>query len=185
MTSLAPAKNILRGSIIGEDHAADLLKRLESGNCAATQIVILDFSEVEAVTASYLKKLLSPLLDSTTNGLKCGGIYPLVTCLSEDVREDLHSFLTEKGWLISEIRLEGSRVAFCRLLGSPEPATTHTFNLLREKQPASAYTLHESSEDKNITQTAWNNRLSTLLKLKLATRTKHGREWMYRTTFNQ
>ena len=183
MNKLTPPKEVLRGSILGEDHAADFA-RLTATAAKTENIVLLSFVGIEAVTASYLKAFLSPLLGEDAVNKCEAGLFPLVTEMSDDVREDLHSFLNDKGWLLSEVKESGGNYSFVRLIGCPESATEKTFLALRMTQGASATDLFELCEEKNVNQTAWNNRLMNLLRLRLAKRTKEGRVWIYQTTSN-
>jgi hypothetical protein len=183
MLALEPSKEILRGSILGETHAADFARRVASLNLSGDLTILLDFGGIEAATASYLKQFFSPLLGRDESERVPCTVFPLATSVSDDLLDDLHSFLNDKGWMVIEVEKSGNGTSFVRLLGSPESATEKTFSLLREARQASAGSLFEASEDKSITQTAWNNRLTNLLKLRLATRRKLGRNWIYQTTF--
>ena len=146
--------------------------------------VILNFHGIEAATASYLKKFFSPLLGDNETKLNSKAIFPVVTGLSDDLRDDLFSVFSDKGWVVCEAKIDGKTLSFVRLLGKPETTTETTFHLLKANPKASATSMFESSSDKTVAQTAWNNRLTTLFRLRLAKRFKEGRVWLYQTTFN-
>lgn len=184
MGNLVPPKAVLRGSILGEVHAQDFAQSISAAYLAAGGTVILSFKNVEAATASYLKRFFSPLLGEEDLKTSEETIFPLVSDLCEDLREDLRSFLSDQGWVLCEVSLKG-KCEYVQLLGSPESSTETTYFLLKSRGEASANMLYELCDDKSITQTAWNNRLTNLLKLRLATRTKRGRVWMYKTTLHQ
>ena len=182
MAELNPPKDVLRGSTLGDAHVADFARR--TSHLAGESTVILNFRGIEDATASYLKRFFLPLLDDSS-GIKVRAmVFPLVAEISDDVRDALHSFLSEKSWVVSEVQSNPTGVSFVGLLGNPESSTEETFNLVQRHQASSAFSLFEASQDNRITQTAWNNRLTNLVILRLAKRSKQGRVWIYQTTFS-
>jgi len=187
---------------LGQQHLEplrDLLRRrfceYDRHQMMPTEIVMVDFSGIESTTASYLKALVVPFLTykEPTMSEKVGriggdpdyrqSIYPMVTGLNEEVREELEEVLKFRSLPCLEAsRWCDDKVLSAHLLGGMDTILTTTFLLLVREKAASATDLHARYQDEHITITGWNNRLADLHRLRLATRTKQGRQWIYEPT---
>jgi len=186
------------GASLGQQHVEPLLDLLCSRTFEQTnftpvpsEIVLIDFEGIEAVTASYLKALILPILLGDQGAIKSKfaredigkpetSIYPAVTGLSEDVREELQDVLELRGLpCLEALKWGEAGIQKARLLGILDPILKTTYTMLQRAQSASATQLHSSYPGEQITITGWNNRLADLHRLRLATRTKQGRQWIY------
>lgn len=175
---LSPKKTQLWGATLGKAHAASLESRLQEVNLGDPAIFLLDFSGIDATSPSYLKQLLTPLL-----GPKSGErAVALISNLSDDVREDLAVFLSQRRWVMREVSASGAKVFPLTFVGELETTALETLCALEEAKEATAADLHQKCPDLKIAQTAWSNRLANLHELLLAVRIKVGRVWIYKST---
>jgi len=106
-------------------------------------------------------------------------IFPMVTGLSSDVREELDELLLGRKLSALEIvELEGERVLKARLRGVREGMVADTLGILMRESEATASQLFERYGG-GINVTGWNNRLADVHRLRLARRRKEGRFWIY------
>jgi len=188
------------GATLGQQHLEPLFELLRErreeshskiGFCS--EIVVIDFDGIEAATASYMKALVLPLLVGDTGAIRetvispedprNGGfnIYPVVAGLSDDVREELDGVLRLRGVPCLEVLTwSSSDISSARLLGALDAILKNTYAMLLREQEATASDLHAKYVGERITTTGWNNRLADLYRLRLVTRHKMGRQWMYR-----
>lgn len=187
------------GATLGQEHSEPLQELLRQRFCEQddylrlpTEKVIIDFDGIESTSASYLKALLVPLLNYEEPSMgdwinqPCQGVnyrhgvYPLVTGLDEEVRQELEEVLKFRNLpCLEAIHWTGDCVQQARLLGGIEPILLTTFLMLIRERAASATDLFSRYKSQCITVTGWNNRLADLYRLRLATRTKQGRQWIY------
>lgn len=179
LKNLVHRKTQLWGATLGKAHFADLASKLEGSVFPSEhRTFVMDFSDIQTTSPSYLKQLLTPLLNSDSQRPQI----PLVANLSIDVREDLEVFLSQQGWVLREIEMVGDQPRHLSLVGEIEQTALETLRALEQANEATAGNLHQRHKDLRIAQTAWSNRLATLNQLLLAVREKVGREWIYKPT---
>ena len=141
-------------------------------------LVVLDFRGIELATSSYLSEAVIRLRDH----VRLARSYLVVANLADKVAEELHDLLSRSNdaLVACDLSLEGEPTNR-QLLGTLEPALKETFDLVLSKGEANAVTLHnESSNERKIGPTAWNNRLNALSAKSLLVETAHGRTKTYR-----
>ena len=181
----------LYGASIGELHREKILKQvgpvLEPGE--AGEIVVLDFTGVESVTASYLKAALLWFVDAGTKAEdplpaeRLGSlIFPVVAHLTDEVRAELRELLQARDRCCIEARDFSAIGVISGILHGPlDPALEATVKVLSDYgAPVSAGELEKLGKDSRVRATGWNNRLAQLHRLKLVQRRQEYRQWMYR-----
>jgi hypothetical protein len=153
-------------------------------------MLVLDFSKVTFATASYLKGIwlayaragdrwLGGMTEAEVDGALPRDVYPLMVGLGQEVRHELTVLARAERACVVEARSMAKagpgRVA---ILGDLEPAVRATIAALGRRGRASAAELH-SAEDGKLAATAWNNRLYELCRLRVASRSKVGRQFVY------
>ncbi|HZI15073.1 MAG TPA: hypothetical protein VE153_32175 [Myxococcus sp.] len=184
-----PGITQLFGATAGQDHIAPLLEKLQASPPGET--VIYDFSGVEHATASYLRATVLRLLraslrsnvetDSQSTSPRPAGesldIFLLVANLSEDVAEEFQTVLESQGLACLEAtRWDDKRPIQARVRGVLEGVLRDTLVRVVTARNATATMLAER-EPPNVT--GWNNRLAELYRMRLVTRVKEGRQWIY------
>lgn len=141
-------------------------------------LVILDFRGVELATSSYLAEAVIRLRDH----IRLARSYLVVANLGDKTAEELQDLLDRSNDALVACDLSANGEPTNRqLLGGLEPALRETFDLVLSKGEASAVTLHnDSSSERKIGPTAWNNRLNALSAKSLLLETAHGRTKTYR-----
>jgi hypothetical protein len=169
-----PETQYLWGASPGDDlrqHVLVEVKKEAIPDC----VVVFDFEGVEATNASFLKASILPSFQESE--LEMGKqIFPLMKNLSQDVEEEIHEIFHSRRLPIQKILTPGNSSS--RILGYIEPYLIQTLRLLASNGPSSAPKLKEI-DDGGIGTTGWNNRLNELHSLRLATRKKEGRSWIY------
>ena len=170
-------------------------KAVAEGSLPQGSLVLLDFSEIEAVNASYIKGTAFWLLtcgqlstrpsDSHFSPRHSADPRPYdlfvsVTGLATDLVEEFREFLRPRGLpLLHAIRVKGEGIEEARLLGHLDSALLHTLKVLCRQGRATAPQLFEANREESVTVTAWNNRLNDLSGLRLVRRFRAGRAWEY------
>lgn len=174
--------DILAGATLGERHLRKLLNHLPPG--AAQQAVVIDFEGISGATGSYLKAFLVRLLATRQDALDpksaadAAPVDVFIANLHEDVATDLRGVLIDAGLACLEaLDCDDERVRKARCHGDLEPAVREALEALLTARAATAADL--GRKDKKIGVTAWHYRLSVLLKLGLARRSKAERSWVY------
>lgn len=182
------------GATMGEAHRAPLVCELEADPIARDldgpgEIVVLDFDGIESATASYLKATLLWLLGRSGSAASSVpdaanaplNVYPVVAGLNAEVSGELDELLRGHGRSCLElVRMVGDEILSARLRGPLDKTLRETLAILTEAGCATATELHQRyPQERPITVTAWNNRLSDLTTRRLARRTRQGRQWLY------
>lgn len=183
------------GATLGQDHLAPLVRSLRSDpdlTVGPGEIVVLDFSGLEAATSSYLKATILWLVEA--GRLAAGGeqtpgeprapaplnVFPVVTGLSAEIREELNDVLLSRSMPCLEAsHYDDISIQQARLLGFLDVEKLSTLEILVREHETTAPRLHEKYASTGIGATGWNNRLTALHRLRLARRTKQGRQWVY------
>lgn len=177
---LEPITDVLAGAALGEKHAAQIWSKVSDRSAGNDMVVLLDFRGISAVTPSYLKKTLPALYNSGEQDTSTAALFPLYTNLSLSTEDDVHHFLLAHRLPGIAVRSKGNALTFQKRIGWLEAAATETLSRLGSINSGSAADLMTAGGGSSIALTAWNNRLAELFRLRLATRTKTGRYWIYR-----
>jgi hypothetical protein len=183
IAKLKPATIQPSGGTLGEAHWKQAHQIITHAGLATSDIVVLDFESIETATASYLKRLLNPLLSPEDPDAETALPSPvLVNVDSEDLREDIIDYLGGKRLALVEATLTKDKLKLTNVLGTMDGAAKETFSELCELKKATALQLYERHRERTTNQTAWNNRLFQLVQLRLARRIREGRFWIYEPT---
>jgi hypothetical protein len=184
MGELQPSKVELWGATLAARHLDDLqtvlIRNQEFSDLDC--FIVFSFSGINSVSPSYLKRFLVSILEGEIGASEGGEIFPFVADLTVDVRDDLASFLNERGFVVREVAVMSEHVTHVRFVGDLERVAGQTLEALEKLEAASAVELHGIYGHLGIAQTAWNNRLANLHRMRLATRRKQGRSLIYQST---
>jgi hypothetical protein len=180
----------LAGAAAARSHLKGMRDGLDAMLCeyANPLVLVLDFSDVESVTSSYVKASLIWLIrcgqrsvaadyfEPPGDGATIVSLpaYPVVAHISDEIREELEVVLASEELCCLEVSTEGEP----KILGSLERTLRETFRRLVAEEEVTASELHQKFGD-GINVTGWNNRLADLHRLRLAWRRKEGRQWTY------
>lgn len=176
--NLAPKTDILAGAALGEKHWEQIASVISAQ--ATDTVTLFDFRGINAVTPSYLKKTLADLYRSNVIEQSSTRLFPLYTNLSRSTEEDLHHFLVAYELPGLVVQAKGKTLTFLNQIGCIEAAANETLSRLSSLGRGSAADVMGTANGSAIALTAWNNRLAELFRLRLATRVKIGRFWIYR-----
>ena len=179
----------LAGASVALVHRRGLDSMLSEFALDQPVLVALDFGKVRSATASYLKGtwlsfaragdqwLRGAAADD--NGPTPRDVYPVLTGLNSELREEFAMLgRAEKACPIEAPGIGRRGPSRVVLLSDLEPSVRETINTLVQHGRASAAELHASHGSK-LAATAWNNRLTEVCRLRIATRTKEGRQYIY------
>jgi hypothetical protein len=177
---LKPKTDVLAGAALGEKHGGEIESAIAAQSAGRDIIVLLDFREIKAVTSSYLKQTVRRLHGDGNSGASEPRIFPLYCNLSPSPEDDVHHFLLAHHLPGVLVRVKGNTATFERRLGWLEGAAQETLFRLSLINAGSAADVMATQGGSAIALTAWNNRLAELFRLRLATREKRGRHWIYK-----
>ena len=176
---LNPSATELNGATMGEAHAVEMRERILGAHSESR--VILDFTEIESASASYLKRVLNPFFAPLSDPESFRReISPVATnIVSRDLREDIEAYLASSERVLILGKEAGDNIQYVDLLGTLDGAAADTFTELCNLKTATAAQLYERYKDRTTNQTAWNNRLAKLVEMRIARRYREGRSWIY------
>jgi hypothetical protein len=177
---LKPSTDVLAGAALGEKHSHQIASIISAQRARADAAVVLDFRDIQAVTPSYLRQTLLPLYGSGSGEALPSRVLPLYSNLSPSTEDDLHHFLLAHRLPALVVRVKGRTTAFQKRLGWFEATANETLSRLSNIHAGSASDLMATAGGTAVALTAWNNRLAELFRLRLATREKRGRHWIYK-----
>lgn len=180
----------------GATQGQELMARIRSELDSAKQLdcaLVLELQGIEATNASFLKATVlwafrcgqaDVRRESPTSAdpwaIRPLRLFPVVTGCQGEVREEVDEFFRGRHLPILHLPEEsGHGLGKPTVLGALDPVLARTFELLEAVPEATAADLASRSEDK-ITLTGWNNRLADLHLLRLASRRREGKFWVYR-----
>ena len=157
---------VLSGALRGQQLFVKLLGTL-TAEPAAAQPVFLDFSGVEAATASFLRESVLAFRDMSRG--RRSNLYPVVANANEAVREDLTELVKSRGGVLLTCELDqDGRISGARVIGDLDPKQQLTFDLVRKRgETDAAELMREHGAGESVGPTAWNNRLAALVGLGL------------------
>ena len=179
-----PGMPHLYGATLAQGHLRAVKREREKGDSVDTML-LLNFAGVLSVTPSYLKETILSAIPSRSGTLNSAEgsegpkLYPAICGCSLDVVADIHEYLSAHDLPILHItKRRGDRVLAAKLFGGLDELLLKTLLGLVTKGSATAAGLAQDSDDK-ISVNGWNNRLADLHLLRLATRHRKGKFWIY------
>lgn len=191
---LSNGESLCFGATMGQKHIAALVDELRKAP-DTSRVVLLDFTGIEAVNASYVKATALWLLRCGTAhadiedgrsrsapiGLEAFNVFPVLLSPTADVREEFDALLRSERlpFLVAEAS-EGDCIVRAVQVGHLEAAIEETLIALARERRATASELCERYPCKPpIKPSAWSNRLSEMHRLRMARREREGRQWFY------
>ena len=183
VSQLLPQSARLTGSAVGDEHSRQIGEMLATA-ASGDRLAVFDFTGIESASASYLKRVLNPFFGSAelSDEAVIGFSPVLVHVTTTDLIEDLEDYVAGKERALVVAADDGLALRFVRLLGRLDGAAAETFDELRRLKEATAQRLFELHPERTTNQTAWNNRLAQLVSLRVASRRREGRFWIYQPT---
>jgi hypothetical protein len=169
--------NILAGKSGGLRDFPKFLAAIEQAPSGDT--VVLDWSGIEIVTASYLGATFGALLRMAMAGDL--DRYFVVTGLNKNGLDELKLVIDVQNLiaLVGESEADGS-LRNVQSLGTLDPAYAETFQAVQKVKAASALDLYKLAQARTrIGKTAWINRLSNLHRLRLVRKLRVGRQYVF------
>ena len=167
---------VLSGALKGRQTFASLVKRID-WEAASPELFYLDFLGIEVATASFLRECILEFRDIVRR--RWTNYYPVVANANEEIVEELLVLLApQRNVLMLCLLDENDNPSSPRLLGDLEPKQRITFDLVKELGEADAAKLMHCGKD-SVGQTAWNNRLATLVRIGLLMELSYGRAKRY------
>lgn len=185
------SQEFVAGAALGRLHRGAVDEWLGSQPPDEPCLVLLDFGRISSATASYLKATWLELHVTGQRALRneptappgsppVRDVYPVVARINEELRHELSLLATVEG----VVALEATQLAQAppragRVLGRLERSARETLAALVTRSPASGAQLHAARPEAGVAATAWNNRLVELCRLRLAWRSRAGRQVLY------
>lgn len=167
-------KTVLAGAVPARG-AYQRLREAALGRRRTQSTLVLSFERIEAVTASFARVAIVPLLRELIEEPTSSGV--CMSELIEDVRNDLEASLSQHGLLIAVVDTKTPPLNLLRLLGAFDHQHEATVSAVDRHGPVSAAELHAA--DPRVSRTGWSNRLISLFEKGALKRTKQGRTLYY------
>lgn len=168
---------MLAGAGVGRRTCMNILN--EIGIVRDPTVCLLDFSNVDVATTSFLREAVLRLRDAAR--AQGSPICFVVANASDEVREELDDLLRRSGDALPACRTGADGAPeLPDVLGELDDKQQRTLDLLRDLGEADASTLQKIGHpDEGVGQTAWNNRLAALSAKGLVIEQQHGRTKRY------
>lgn len=156
-------------------------------------VLVVDMSGVESISGSYLRAtVLWALLCGQAEAKQTPvasladpwavrplPLFPVLTQCSPAIAEEVHDFFAQRALPVALVT-EGSppEIEKAAILGRLDGFLFSTLRSLCALGEATAAQLSETSEER-ITVNGWSNRLADLFALRLVTRQRNGKYWIY------
>ncbi|HRI65764.1 MAG TPA: hypothetical protein PK156_16070 [Polyangium sp.] len=161
-------RQVLAGRTNGEidrPRIDTVIRQTRSGD-----VVVLDLSNVEAMTSSYFSAALWPIWHREPE------LFPVLANIAQDYAEDIELLLRDRDFAAWHARWDSGLHAPA-IIGELDSSLHATINHLIQKGEATAGDL--LGLENGIGVTAWSNRLATLYQQRLVRRRKDGRRLIY------
>ena len=181
-----PRRPYLLGATLGQDLMAQVqsdLNLAEQEDCA----LILDLEEVAAINASFLKATVfwafqcgqaearkEHAASTERWSIRPLRLFPIVSKCTGEVKEEVDEFFRGRNCPLLQLGEKDNAT----VLGALDAALDRTRALLSAAGEATAAHLAAQGQEK-ISINGWNNRLADLHVLRLATRRREGKFWIY------
>jgi hypothetical protein len=144
------------------------------------ETIVLDWSGIEIVTASYLGATFGALLRMAMSGDL--DRYFVMTGLNKTGLDELRLVIEVQGViaLVGDLNKDGS-LQNVQSVGILDPAYAETLQVVQKVKTASAMNLYQRAPHTRtrIGKTAWINRLSNLHRMRLVRKQRIGREYIF------
>jgi hypothetical protein len=174
---------VLAGALNGRSALGRLLELVRC-EPETPELVFLDFSGVEAATASYLRECVAGFRDLIRG--RDSLYYPVIANPNEAVRDEFLELARARGEIFMTCFLtKDGKVSRPTLVGDLEAKQQLTLKLVQDRGETDAGELMREygKHEKVRHATAWNNRLSALASLGLVVEMRQGRLKRYRPLF--
>jgi len=176
------------GATLAQEHMRAVKQRRRGADASDTMLLV-DFTGVLSVTPSYIKGTVLEAMpgasgaaansDADADASVRANLYPAICGCSRDVAADIHEFLIGRDVAVLHVtKRREDHILAAKLFGSLDEVLLRTLLRLANRGSATAAELAENSDDK-ISVNGWNNRLADLYLLRLATRHRKGKFWIY------
>jgi len=184
------------GASLGQSHYPTILDKIRQEQTTNSDgLVVFDYTNVEDVTASYVKATLLALhrcgrlaagslsaeeaLTSHNHPVSLE-IFVVVTGANDDVKACINDvFAANSLAVLAGNALVNGCLQSAELLGVIESKAFQTLQLAAKLEEVTAALLSQTQVTENITITAWNNRLADLHRQLLLRRQTNGRQHTY------
>lgn len=172
--------SVLGGAPAGKGMFLSLLKTAQAERPARMTVWFWVLARIDVVSTSFARESFVAM--QAYLRAQRSLLVPVLTNANVDVMEDLRLVFKDARQAIVSCKLAGNdRVSAVDLVGDVDPHTIETFNLVIERGETDARELSESQgPDRKIGQTAWNNRLASLVQMGALIETPVGRAKRYR-----
>jgi hypothetical protein len=174
---------VLAGALNGRSALGRLLELVRS-EPENPELIFLDFSVIDAATASYLRECVAGFRDVIRG--RDSLYYPVIANPNEAVRDELLELARARGDVFMTCLLtKDGKVSRPTLVGDLEAKQQLTLKLVQDRGETDAGELMRDygKHEKLRHTTAWNNRLSALASLGLVVEMRQGRLKRYRPLF--
>lgn len=181
----------LAGATMAQEHRKMMYASLASEPALVDGLGVLlelDFTGVEAITASYAKALVLAFVRAGIafvdakypSELGALNVFPIVTGAGEEVLSELHeTAISQRLLCLEALELDEEGVRLGRVLGQPEGSVWETLEMLSRNGPSAAGQMMAVGQHAGISVSGWSNRLADLYRMRLASRTRTGRQITY------
>jgi hypothetical protein len=146
----------------------------------AGDTIVLDWSGIEIVTASYLGATFGALLRMAVSGDL--DRYFVITGMNKSGLDELKLVIEVQKQiaLVADLNKDGS-LHNVHSIGALDPAYAETLQVVQKLKTASAMNLYQDAPRTRtrIGKTAWINRLSNLHRMRLLRKQRIGREYVF------
>ena len=151
-------------------HVCDRISAVRPGD-----IVLLDFKDVQYVSASWINAMLVSLAKRAADNNN--DFYLVISSFPGDSLDDLQ--LVAEQAHIPFLVVKGKTNSKAELIGTLDSVQRETLAVVQEVGEVTGAGLAEKHRKFNTKATAWNNRLRDLFEKRLLRRRKQGREQIY------
>ena len=189
---LSPRAQHLHGASLAQSHLAPLMPDM-CRPTAEPAIFILDLGQAASVTASYIRATLHWVLlcgQAEVQQKGVGGgidiwairplpLYPIVTGCSPEIAGEVDDFFRSRNLPLLHVTERTKReLKSAHLLGTLDSFLATSLQGLTKLGEGTAMQLSKASNEA-ISVNGWNNRLADLYHLRLVTRRRSGKFWIY------
>ena len=170
---------VAAGSRTGRIVLSELVAKL-NGQRSVPEMVYIDFEGIDVATASFLRECVLEFKQFVRR--RWTHYYPVVANANECIREEMEVLVHTTNDVVVFCELDQSeQPRAMRLVGTLEPKQQETFDVVVEFGEIGASALSSlQTNTRQISHTAWNNRLASLSKLGLLIEIAQNRSKQYR-----